>query len=145
MKQISKSRQRGAALMEFALCLPMLVLIVMLVLEGSRVVRTHQVLNNAAREGARLSVLQENQGLTADIANEVVTYAAENGVTIAASNVTINQAVPITASGVTFTGSQVTVTYLYTVNYLAVFTWLGVSTSYPLTGQAVFRNFYSTL
>jgi Flp pilus assembly protein TadG len=145
MKQISKSRQRGAALMEFALCLPMLVLIIMLVLEGSRVVRTHQVLNNAAREGARLSVLPENQGLTADIANEVVTYAAENGVTIAPANVTVNQAVPITASGVTFTGSQVTVTSTYTVNYLAVFTWLGVPSTYSLTGQAVFRNFYSTL
>lgn len=142
MKLIRNSRQRGAALLEFALCLPMLVLIIMLVLEGSRVVRTHQVLNNAAREGARIAILQENQGFTAEIANAVVTYATQNGVSITASNVTVDQAVPISdASGITFLASKVTVTYTYTVNYLAVFSWLGVPSSYSLTGQAVFRNF----
>lgn len=144
MKQIRKLRQRGAALLEFALCLPMLVLIIMLVLEGSRVVRTHQVLNNAAREGARIAILQENQGFTAAVANAVVTYAAQNGVSITAANVTVDQAVPISdASGITFLASKVTVTYTYTVNYLAVFAWLGVPSSYSLTGQAVFRNFTS--
>ena len=47
--------EKGSVLMELVLVLPLLVLIVMLVLEGSKLVRTHQVLNNAAREGARLS------------------------------------------------------------------------------------------
>ena len=137
------SRERGAMLMELALLLPMLVLIVMLVLEGSRLVRTHQVLNNAAREGARLSVQEENKGNTGDIATEVAAYATQNGVPITAGNVTINQAALIpTPSGASMSASVVTVNYSYTMNYLSVFAWLGVPSTYALTGTAEFRNFY---
>ena len=132
-------------LMELALLLPLLVLIVMLVLEGSRLVRTHQVLNNAAREGARLSVQQENSGNTADIASEVVTYATQNGVPITSGNVTINQTATIpTGSGISMSASVVTVDYTYTMNYLSVFSWLGVPTTFPLQGAAEFRNFYNS-
>jgi Flp pilus assembly protein TadG len=132
-------------LMELALLLPLLVLIVMLVLEGSRLVRTHQVLNNAAREGARLSVQQENSGNTPDIASEVVTYATQNGVPITTGNVTINQAATIpTPSGISMSASVVTVDYTYTMNYLSVFAWLGVPTTFPLQGSAEFRNFYNS-
>jgi Flp pilus assembly protein TadG len=140
-----RTRERGAMLMELALLLPLLVLIVMLVLEGSRLVRTHQVLNNAAREGARLSVQQENSGNTPDIAGEVVTYATQNGVPITTGNVTINQAATIpTPSGISMSASVVTVNYTYTMNYLSVFAWLGVPTSFPLQGSAEFRNFYNS-
>jgi len=137
------SREHGAMLLELALLLPLLVLIVMLVLEGSRLVRTHQVLNNAAREGARLSVQPEHQGSTGDIATEVVTYATQNGVPISTGNVTINQAALIpTPSGVSMSASVVTVNYSYTMNYLSVFSWLGVPSTYALQGNAEFRNFY---
>lgn len=140
-----RTRERGAMLMELALLLPLLVLIVMLVLEGSRLVRTHQVLNNAAREGARLSVQQENSGNTPDIASEVVTYATQNGVPITTGNVTINQAATIpTPSGISMSASVVTVNYTYTMNYLSVFAWLGVPTTFPLQGSAEFRNFYNS-
>lgn len=138
-----RSRERGAVLMELALMLPILMLIVMIVLGGSQLVRTHQVLNNAAREGARLSVQPDQQGGTSDIATEVVTYAANNGVTITSANVTVNQAASIaTPSGVSIGASQVTVTYTYTLKYLSVFQWLGVPTAYTLQGTAEFRNFY---
>ena len=140
-----RTRERGTVMVELALLLPLLVLIVMLVLEGSRLVRTHQVLNNAAREGARLSVNQENFGNTADIAGEVVTYAAQNGVVINIGNVTVNQAATIpTPSGISMSASVVTVNYTYTMNYLSVFAWLGVPSSFPLQGSAEFRNFYNT-
>jgi Flp pilus assembly protein TadG len=140
-----RTMERGTVMVELALLLPLLVLIVMLVLEGSRLVRTHQVLNNAAREGARLSVNQENFGNTADIASEVVTYAAQNGVAINTDNVTVNQAATIpTPSGISMSASMVTVNYTYTMNYLSVFAWLGVPSSFPLQGSAEFRNFYNT-
>ena len=129
--------------MEFALVLPVLVLIVMLVLEGSRLVRTHQVLNNAAREGARLSVIQENAGSTDGIISEVVTYATQNGVPLTAGGVTVDQNASIpTPSGTSMSASVVTVNYTYTMNYLSVFAWLGVPSSFPLQGSAEFRNFY---
>jgi len=138
-----RTRERGTVMVELALLLPLLVLIVMLVLEGSRLVRTHQVLNNAAREGARLSVQEENKGNTADIASEVVTYAAENGVSINTGNVTVNQNANIpTPSGIAMSASVVTVNFTYTMNYLSVFAWLGVPSSFPLQGSAEFRNFY---
>jgi len=130
-------------LLEFALVLPLLVLIVMLVLEGSRLVRTHQVLNNAAREGARLSVIKENEGSTDGIIAEVVAYATQNGVPLTAAGVTVTQNASIpTPSGTPMSASVVTVTYTYTMNYLSVFAWLGVPSQYPLQGSAEFRNFY---
>jgi len=144
MKRTKKGpREKGSVLMELALVLPLLILIVMLVLEGSKLVRTHQVLNNAAREGARLSVQPENQGVTADITTEVINYASQNGVPLAAGDVTINQSALIpTPSGVSISASQVTVTHSYTMSYLSVFTFFGVPGTYTLKGTAEFRNFY---
>jgi Flp pilus assembly protein TadG len=144
MKRTKKSpREKGSVLMELALVLPLLILIVMLVLEGSKLVRTHQVLNNAAREGARLSVQPENQGATTDITTEVINYASQNGVPLAAGDITINQSALIAMpSGVSISASQVTVTHSYTMSYLSVFTFLGVPGTYTLRGSAEFRNFY---
>jgi Flp pilus assembly protein TadG len=144
MKRTKKGPgEKGSVLMELALVLPLLILIVMLVLEGSKLVRTHQVLNNAAREGARLSVLQENQGATADVTTEVINYASQNGVPLAAGDITINQSALIAMpSGVSISASQVTVTHNYTMSYLSVFTFLGVPGTYTLRGSAEFRNFY---
>ena len=144
MKRTKKGpREKGSVLMELALVLPLLILIVMLVLEGSKLVRTHQVLNNAAREGARLSVQPENQGVTADITTEVINYASQNGVPLAAGDVTINQSALIAMpSGVSISASQVTVTHSYTMSYLSVFTFFGVPGTYTLKGTAEFRNFY---
>jgi Flp pilus assembly protein TadG len=138
-----RSDQRGAMLMELALVFPFLILILMIVLEGSRVVRAHQVLNNAAREGARLSILVENQspsGITA-IQNAVVAYAAANHIVIQPTDVTVNQAFPVAVGATTVPGSQVTVSYFYTLNYLSIFEWLGVPGTYTLTGRVVFQNF----
>jgi Flp pilus assembly protein TadG len=138
-----RRRERGAALGELALVMPFLLLVVMLMLEGSRLVETYQIINNAAREGARLAVLPENQGSPADIAGEIVNYAGLNGVTIPAANITIDQSLLVpTPSGVSISASQVTVQYSFTLNYLAVFTLLGVPGTYTLSSTAEFRNFY---
>lgn len=142
--------QRGAMLLELALVLPFLILILLLVLECTQLVRTHVVLNNAAREGARLSVVKENQEDLPDtvripaIKDQVVAYASQNHVPITADDVTVNQAVsvPMPAGYGAMTASQVTITYTYTLNYLKAFTWLGVPGSYALQGSAEFRNFY---
>lgn len=143
MKRTSaRGGERGVMMMELALVLPFLILIAMLVMEGSRMIRTHQVLNNAAREGARLSVLPENQGSTAGIVTEVVNYANLNGVTITSGEVVVNQAATINNGGILMGASVVTITHPYTMNYLSVFAWLGVTSTYALQGSAEFRNFY---
>ena len=49
--------ERGAALLEMAFTLPLLLLVCVGILEFGRAYQTWQVLTNAAREGARLAVL----------------------------------------------------------------------------------------
>src|SRR5512132_474746 len=114
--------ERGTATVEFALLLPVIVVLALIVSEGAAVIRTHQVLNNAAREAARVAIIPESQpvngvmdsAVIAAIQNEAVTYAVNNGVTISAANVTVSPPVLVpTASGVGITATQVTVTYSY--------------------------------
>lgn len=139
------SGERGAMMLELALALPLMVLVIMIVLEGSALVRAHQVLNNAAREGARLAVMQEYKDNTGDITNQVVAYAAENGLTLDPTQVVIDETQVIPGpGGIGIPASRVTVSYSYTMNYLAVFAWLGVPSTYSLQGAAEFRNFYGS-
>ena len=52
-----RSSERGAALLEMALTLPLLLFVCIGILEFGRAYQTWQVLTNAAREGARIAVL----------------------------------------------------------------------------------------
>jgi Flp pilus assembly protein TadG len=56
----SRRRERGTQIAEFAVVLPLLAFLAMVVTEGAGFIRTHQVLNNVAREGARLAAQAEN-------------------------------------------------------------------------------------
>ena len=51
--------QRGQALVEFALILPVILLLVMGMLEFARAWNLHQVMTDAAREGARRAVIAD--------------------------------------------------------------------------------------
>ena len=52
--------QRGAALLETAITLPLVLLVRVSIFEFGRAYQTWQVLTNAAREGARVAVLAES-------------------------------------------------------------------------------------
>ena len=52
--------ERGAALLETALTVPMILLISVGIFEFGRAYQTWQVLTNAAREGARIAVLHRS-------------------------------------------------------------------------------------
>lgn len=60
VRDSKKSRQRGTQVLEFALVLPLLVLLSMCIIEGGWFIRIHQVINNAAREGARVASAPNN-------------------------------------------------------------------------------------
>ena len=51
--------ERGAALMEMALTLPLLLLVTIGAVEFGRAYQTWQVVTNASREGARVAILPE--------------------------------------------------------------------------------------
>ena len=57
----SGRRERGSQIVEFAVILPVLLLLALIVAEGANLFRVYQVVTNATREGARLSVLSQNR------------------------------------------------------------------------------------
>ena len=143
----SSRRQQGAVLVEFVVLLPCLLLLLFTVSEGAGMIATHQILNNAAREGARLSISPGEQGDTAGVTARVVAYANANGVALTAANVSVNQDVIVPVAGACsaanpcLTASQVTVTYSYPLQYLPNFA-TGVPVTVPLSNSVEMRNFY---
>jgi Flp pilus assembly protein TadG len=96
--------ERGAALIETAITLPIILLISVGIFEFGRAYQTWQVLTNAAREGARVSIIF---GTTQDqVKDAVMEYAKIGGipdcdkvsdvlVCISRSYITVNQDVPL--------------------------------------------------
>jgi Flp pilus assembly protein TadG len=103
-------RERGAALIETALALPMVLLVAVGIFEFGRAYQTWQVLTNAAREGARVAVLPgANTGL---ITARAVSYL-QAGQLSEAANATVN-VTPVMldlGGGATAAASSVTVNY----------------------------------
>ncbi|HVA64050.1 MAG TPA: TadE/TadG family type IV pilus assembly protein [Terriglobales bacterium] len=135
-------RARGNELVECALIFPALLALLLVVGEVAGAVATHQVLNNAAREGARLAVVPGEYGLTAEVQNRVIAYAAANGVTLAASNVTVDQNEVVNpgggacgASNPCIQASRVAVSYSYPLSTL-------LGAAMQLGAAVEMRNFY---
>ena len=148
----SQHRQRGTALIEMAIVLPLLTLLLIGIVNMGLLIREQQVLQNAAREGARYSALQANRideagDATAQalvltkIKTRVQRYLAQERITIALSDVTIDQNYTYAAAAsTTVTASKVTVSYSRSM--LIPAGWLWPFGPLTLTGQAVFRNLY---
>jgi Flp pilus assembly protein TadG len=104
--------ERGAALLEMALTLPLLLLVCVGILEFGRAYQTWQVLTNAAREGARIAVLP---GTDDDaVRSRVKEYMAAGQLpkandTVVTIDIDRNQTVSIGTG--TASASQITVNY----------------------------------
>jgi len=57
IRRIASRHRRGAAMVEFAVVVPVFLLLVFGMIEYGRMVMVQQILTNAAREGARVGVL----------------------------------------------------------------------------------------
>ena len=99
--------QKGAALLETAITLPLVLLVCVSIFEFGRAYQTWQVLTNAAREGARVAVLAESTD--AQVRSAVQAYMQGGQLpSFALANVSIERTVPFAASN---TASRVTVSY----------------------------------
>jgi Flp pilus assembly protein TadG len=100
--------QRGTALLETALTLPLLLLVSVAIFEFGRAFQTWEVLTNAAREGARVAVLPGSTSGGAETrARAYLDSGALNG---ASATVTVTATeIPIGAG--TASAQQVTVDY----------------------------------
>jgi Flp pilus assembly protein TadG len=162
----SRAGHEGSIIVELALMLPVFAIFILGAIDLGVIVREHQVLQNAAREGARFSaqpannIDPSNPTATANsIRDKVINYLAQENITITSTNctadatvakqwncgaITIRQQYPITTvvGGVTITdyGSSAAVTYnrsfLFSGGSLFQFN------SVSLNGNAVFHNLY---
>lgn len=132
--------ERGAALIETAITLPLVLLVAVSIFEFGRAYQTWQVLTNAAREGARIAVLPD---YTDDQVTTTVRNYLDGGRLTNASTATItvvrNQ--PFGSA----TASRVTVNYPFqfmVLNPVAKLVRSNATVGAPLTMQssALMRN-----
>jgi Flp pilus assembly protein TadG len=110
-KNIQRARrERGAALIEMALTLPLLLLLSIGVFEFGRAFQHWEVLTNATREGARIATLPGTSD--SDVTSRVVSYLSAGRMTSAGSaTVTVVHDDEISIGTGTASASTVTVQY----------------------------------
>ena len=132
--------QRGAALIETAITIPLVLLVSVSIFEFGRAYQTWQVLTNAAREGARIAVLPDYTD--AQVTSTVRTYLTSGRLSNPnAASIIVVRNVPFG----TTTASRITVNYPFqfiVLNPVARLVRSGSAVGTPLTMQssALMRN-----
>lgn len=138
--------ERGQALIEVALTLPLVLLVAVGIFEFGRAYQTWQILTNAAREGARVAVLP---GVDDDAVEERVHEYLEAGLIPDPddADVTIDRDTTVTigGAGATASASRVDVAYPFTFIVLQPVAQLVVGDStvgapLTMTTSATMRN-----
>jgi Flp pilus assembly protein TadG len=132
----------GAELIEFALVLPMLLLVVLGIAEFGFMFQRYEVITNAAREGARIAVLPGYS--TADVQSRVAAYVTQGRVPTSTTNpavTVVNVDIPV-PGGLPIGAKRVTVTYTHTYMFLpGIGAMFGASyATVPLTAVAEMRT-----
>ena len=104
--------ERGQAILETALTLPLILLVSISILEFGRCYPYVQVMTNAAREGARVAIvpLTTDDDIQARVTNYLQSGSLPTGDDVGIG-FDIDRDVDIEAGGATATGSRITVTY----------------------------------
>ena len=135
MRTTLRRNERGAALLETAVTIPIILLISVAIFEFGRAYQTWQVLTNAAREGARISVLIDKTD--DDVQAAVRNYMQAGGLPgYASAGVVIDRSVPMGTN----TGSRITVNYPFSfivLNGVAKLVSKGSTAGDSLTMQSV--------
>ncbi|HEX8511258.1 MAG TPA: TadE family protein [Propionibacteriaceae bacterium] len=125
-----QNRERGAAAVEFALVVPLLLMLMLGIAEFGRAYSTQTILSGAAREGVRVMALQNSTSAarTAAIAAAAPTLSlttSQIGITTSPTSTPISCA----------SGGQTTITITYSMPYLSDF----FGSSITLKGTGVMR------
>jgi Flp pilus assembly protein TadG len=131
--------QRGAALIETAVTLPLILLVSVSIFEFGRAYQTWQVLTNAAREGARIACLPDYTDT--QVTTTVTNYMNGGRLNGASAAISVVRNVPFGAT----TASRVTVNYPFQFVFLGPVARLvrGNSTMgapLTMTSSALMRN-----
>ena len=118
-------REAGQELVEFALILPLLLLLFFGIIEFGRAILAYNTIANAAREGARQGIVDPNAG----------------PIQTAALALTAGLAPPLAASDITVTISGATVEVAVDYDYPPLLAgFLGLSATIPLHTQATMQR-----
>ena len=143
-----RASHEGSVLVELAFAIPIMTLVMVIIVDVGLIVREHQVIQNAAREGARFSCLPENYVYSDPpdfraIRQRVVDYAEREGIEILndPTVIFVKQDVRIPLpSGLFAYGSLVTVSY---ERWMLIGAIPLLPTDHMwLTGSSLFRNLY---
>ena len=109
--------------MEFAIVLPLLILLILGIVEFSLLLYNQQVITNASREGARAGIVRDGPYGETVPASEIImivnSYCANHLVTFGGLNTpTVPPPTPCPAG--TYSGTDLTVTVNFHYNYLAL-------------------------
>src|SRR5579859_7007147 len=115
MKRVNEKKQRGTALVEFAIVLPLLLLLVMGIVELGIGLYDKAVITNASREGARAGVVLRSGWTTPQIQTVIqsaaLLYSQANLLTFGAPSTAVLNPPP---TGINAgTGNPLTVTVSY--------------------------------
>lgn len=117
-----RNQERGAVAVEFAILLPLLLMLVLGTIEFGRAYNAQITLTNAARDGVRVMAITN---VPADAKTAAKNAAASVSTSIATSDVTLSTT---TCS----TGSQVTLTITYSLSTIT-----GIAGPFDMTGKGV--------
>jgi len=144
MKTDLRTRERGSAMVEAAITIPLLLVLMVGIFEVGRAYQTWQVLTNAAREGARMSITPSST--PANTTALVRQYMADGQLTnYSTAAVNVNKTSSIDVNGTPVSASLVTVDYPFTFIMLQPVVRLvvpGSTVGGPITmhATAVMRN-----
>lgn len=144
MKTDLRTRERGSAMVEAAISIPLLLVLMVGIFEVGRAYQTWQVLTNAAREGARVSITPSStQANTTAIIREFMRNGQLSNA--ATATVAVNKGSSINVNGTPMSASLVTVDYPFSFIMLQPIVRLvapGATVGGPITmrATAVMRN-----
>ena len=95
-----RARRRAATLVEFAFVAVVFLMLLFGLFEYARLVMIRQVLDNAAREGARFAVVHTHDKTTADVIAQVQTYLAGQDAQLQNVQILVYRAHPTTGANI---------------------------------------------
>jgi Flp pilus assembly protein TadG len=124
--------QKGAALIEFAIILPLILLLVFGAIEFGFLFYNKQVLTNASREAARAAIVKPDPKNPIDIPKIVTDYCNQNLIDLG-GDTKLPEKINISTAG-----DYVTVHLEYTYDFLFM-PFFGFSKDITIAGQTVMR------
>jgi len=134
LRRRDAARRRGQALVEFALVLPIFILLLVAIFDLGRAVFAYNTLTNAAREGARMAIVNQYQPSIIARAKQQTAIVELNDPSVTVNFYQVNaDGTPNTSTPCAL--SQIAVGCMATVSFEATYQPIT-----PLIGNIVFKN-----